>query len=164
MTTTTALSDITLKTIQGDQKALKDYLGNVLLIVNVASYCGYTSQYRGLEALNQKYRDRGLRILGFPCNDFGNQEPDSLEKIEQFCTNIYGVSFEMFEKLHAKGADQHPLYAYLTKAVQPSVEVSWNFEKFLVSRQGEVVGHFRSSVTPDSSQLVSAIEAELAKA
>jgi glutathione peroxidase len=155
------VSDINVTTINGATKPLRDYAGNVLLIVNVASYCGYTPQYKGLEALNQTYRDRGLRVLGFPCNDFGAQEPGTLEEIAQFCDTRYGVSFELFDKVHARGAQQHPLYAQLTQA-EPKGDVSWNFEKFLVNRQGDVVARFRSSVSPDSPELVGAIEQALA--
>ncbi len=157
------VSDISVKTINGQEKQLAEYGGNVLLIVNVASYCGYTPQYAGLETLNQKYRDAGLRILAFPCNDFGAQEPGSNDEIAQFCTTNYGVNFELFDKVHAKGSEQHPLYAQLTSAVEPTGDVAWNFEKFLVSKQGEVVARFKSSVKPDSSELVAAIEQELAK-
>ena len=157
------VSDITVKTINGSDKQLKEYAGKVLLIVNVASYCGYTSQYAGLEKLNQKYRDAGLHILGFPCNNYGAQEPGSNEQIVRFCTTNYGVSFELFDKVHVKGAQQHPLYTRLTSAVNPPGDVAWNFEKFLVNKHGEVVARFKSSVTPDSPELIAAIEAELAK-
>lgn len=157
------ISDIAVKTMDGQDKPLSDYTGNVLLIVNVASYCGYTPQYSGLEALNQKYRDSGLRILAFPCNDFGAQEPGSNAEITQFCTTNYGVNFELFDKVHAKGSQQHPLYGRLTSAAQPTGDVAWNFEKFLVSKQGEVVARFKSSVKPDSPELIAAIETELAK-
>ncbi len=157
------VSEIAVKTIDGKEKQLKDYAGNVLLIVNVASYCGYTPQYDGLEDLNKKYRGTGLRILGFPCNDFGAQEPGSNNEIMQFCTTNYGVSFDLFDKVHAKGSEQHPLYAELTSAVEPTGDVAWNFEKFLVSKQGEVVARFKSSVKPDSPELIAAIERELAK-
>jgi glutathione peroxidase len=157
------VSDITVKTINGSEKQLSEYTGNVLLIVNVASYCGYTPQYKGLEALNQKYRDRGLRILGFPCNDYGAQEPKSNPEILEFCTARYGVTFELFDKVHATGSQQHPLYTRLTKAVKPKGDISWNFEKFLVDKQGEVVERYKSAVAPDSPDLVAAIERELAK-
>ena len=157
------VSDITVKTINGESKSLTEYAGNVLLIVNVASYCGYTPQYAGLEQLNQKYRESGLRILGFPSNDFGAQEPGSNSEIVQFCTKNYGVTFDLFDKVHAKGSEQHPLYVRLTNAVEPSGDVAWNFEKFLVNKQGEVVARFKSSVKPDSPELIAAIERELAK-
>lgn len=156
------VNDIFVQTPQGHEKSLAEYAGNVLLIVNVASYCGYTPQYQGLEALNQKYAAQGLRVLGFPCNDFGAQEPGSNEEIQQFCSRNYGVTFELFDKLHAKGADQHPLYARLTQT-PPAGEIAWNFEKFLVNRQGEVVARFSRKVAPDSPELVGAIERELAQ-
>jgi glutathione peroxidase len=160
---TGTISDIKVKTIAGAEKQLGEYAGKVLLIVNVASYCGYTPQYKGLEELSQRYGNAGLCILGFPCNDFGAQEPGSNSEIVNFCTTKYGVSFELFDKVQAKGSQQHPLYAKLTSAVTPRGEVAWNFEKFLVSKQGEVVARFRSSVGPDSPELIAAIEAELAK-
>ncbi|MFM7424905.1 MAG: glutathione peroxidase [Elainella sp.] len=156
-----SIADVSVNTITGAPKTLGDYTGKVLLIVNVASYCGYTPQYKGLEALYKKYRDQGLEVLAFPCNDYGAQEPDSSDKIQQFCETRYGVTFPLFDKLHAKGANQHPLYAKLTQAA-PSGDVSWNFEKFLVNKQGEVVGRYRSAVAPDSPELISAIERELA--
>lgn len=160
---TGTVSDIQVQTITGEEKTLGDYAGNVLLIVNVASYCGYTPQYGALEQLNQKYQAAGLRVLGFPCNDYGQQEPGNPTEIAQFCVKNYGVTFELFEKVHAKGSQQHPLYARLTNAVEPKGEVSWNFEKFLVNKQGEVVARYRSSVAPDSPELVAKIEQELAK-
>ncbi|MCL1467659.1 glutathione peroxidase [Argonema galeatum] len=157
------VSDLAVKTINGSEKKLSDYVGNVLLIVNVASYCGYTPQYAGLEKLNQKYKQSGLRILAFPCNDFGAQEPGSNAEIMKFCTTNYGVNFEMFDKVHAIGDKQHPLYARLTKAAKVPGNVSWNFEKFLVSKTGEIVARFGSSVKPDSTELIAAIESELTK-
>lgn len=158
---TANIADITVQTAQGEAKPLKDYQGHVLLIVNVASYCGYTPQYKGLETLNQKYRDAGLRILGFPCNDYGAQEPDSLDKIEQFCSLNYGVTFDLFDKVHAKGPEQHPLYAELTQGVEPKGDVAWNFEKFLVDKQGNAIARFKSAVSPDSPELITAIETAL---
>jgi glutathione peroxidase len=160
---TTKISDITVKTINGEDKQLSEYLGKVLLIVNVASYCGYTPQYEGLEKLNQEYKEAGLHLLGFPSNDFGAQEPGSNEEIIQFCTSNYGVTFELFDKVHAKGLQQHPLYARLTNAVEPTGPVAWNFEKFLVNKQGEVVARFKSTVKPYSPELIATIESELAK-
>ncbi len=157
------VTDITVKTIDGAEKSLGDYAGQVLLIVNVASQCGYTPQYKGLEALNQKYSATGLRVLGFPCNDYGMQEPGSNAEIQTFCETRYGVTFPMFDKVHAKGPQQHPLYARLTQAVAPQGDVGWNFEKFLVNKHGEVVARYPSSVSPESSELISAIERELAQ-
>ena len=157
------ISDISVKTIDGKDQKIADYQGNVLLIVNVASKCGYTPQYTGLEQLNQEYGDKGLKVMGFPCNDFGAQEPGSNEEIAQFCTLNYGVKFDMFDKVHAKGAEQHPLYKTLTSSVEPQGDVAWNFEKFLIDKQGNVVARYKSGVTPTSAELTSAIEAELAK-
>lgn len=156
------VSEISVKTIDGQEKELKEYEGKVLLIVNVASYCGYTTQYTGLENLNQKYREKGLRILAFPCNDYGAQEPGTNEEIVQFCSRNFSVTFDLFDKVHAKGQDQHPLYEVLTRVADPSGDVSWNFEKFLINKNGEVVGRFRSNVKPDSPELIAAIEKELA--
>lgn len=155
------VSDIAVKTIDGTSKTLGDYSGKVLLIVNVASYCGYTNQYSGLEALNAKYKDQGLQVMGFPCNDFGAQEPDSNDKIAQFCSTSYGVTFDLFDKVHAKGPDQHPLYGKLTQ-VAPAGEIGWNFEKFLVGKTGDVIARYKSGVTPSSAELVGAIETALA--
>ncbi len=157
------VSDIAVKTIDGKDKKLAEYSGKVLLIVNVASYCGYTRQYSGLEELNKKYGDRGLEVLGFPCNDFGAQEPGTNEEIAQFCETKYGVTFDIFDKVHAKGASQHTLYQTLTSSVEPTGEVAWNFEKFLIDKKGEVVARFKSGIAPNDSELIQAIEAELAK-
>ena len=157
------ISNIAVKNIEGKSETFADYQDKVLLIVNVASKCGYTPQYEGLEQLNKDYREKGLRVLGFPCNDFGAQEPGTNEEIAQFCTTNYGVSFDMMDKVHAKGSEQHPLYQTLTSAVEPQGDVQWNFEKFLVNKQGEVVARFGSGVKPNSPELTQAIEAELAK-
>lgn len=157
-----ALAQIGVTTITGTQKTIADYAGYVLLIVNVASYCGYTSQYRGLETLYQKYQGQGLKVLGFPCNDFGAQEPGTNAEIVQFCERNYGVSFELFDKVHVKGAKQHPLYAELTQTAHPPGDVAWNFEKFLISKSGDLIGRFGSGVTPDAPQLIAAIEQALA--
>ncbi len=131
------------------------------MIVNVASYCGYTNQYDGLQKLYEKYKDQGLEILGFPCNDYGQQEPDSNEQIQQFCATRYSVTFPLFDKVHAKGGDQHPLYQTLTQ-IEPAGDVAWNFEKFLVNKSGEVIARFKSGVTPGDATLIAAIEAALA--
>lgn len=156
-----SIADILVNTIEGSPKPMGDYAGKVLLIVNVASYCGYTPQYKSLEALYQKYRDQGLEVLAFPCNDYGMQEPDSNDKIQQFCETRYGITFPLFDKVHAKGGEQHPLYAKLTQT-EPKGEVGWNFEKFLVNKKGEVVARYKSAVAPDSAELTRAIERELA--
>jgi glutathione peroxidase len=121
-----------------------------------------TPQYSGLEEIYELYRDQGFRILGFPCNDFGGQEPGTNEEILEFATDRFGVTFDMFEKLHAIGPQQHPLYARLTSAFEPKEEVHWNFEKFLVNKKGEIIGRFRSRVEPGSAELIHAIEQALA--
>jgi len=159
----TTIFDITVNTINGEEKKLNEYEGNVLLIVNLASYCGYTPQYKGLEQLNLKYQKLGLRVLGFPCNDYGQQEPGTNEEIKKFCSRNYAVTFELFDKVHAKGYQQHPLYKFLTSSVEPRGDVSWNFEKFLVDQKGGVIARFRSSISPESPELITAIEQALAK-
>ncbi|UFP94184.1 glutathione peroxidase [Gloeobacter morelensis] len=156
------VSDITVQTMDGQARSLGEYRGHVLLIVNVASYCGYTPQYAGLERLYRRYKDAGLRLLAFPCNDFGGQEPGSNAEIVQFCSR-YDVSFELFDKVGARGYYKHPLYVRLSEAVEPAGDVSWNFEKFLIARSGEVMGRYRSGIGPEDPQLVGDIERELAK-
>jgi glutathione peroxidase len=156
------ISDITVKTIKGEEKKLGDYAGNVLLIVNVASECGFTPQYAGLEELHELYRDRGFRVLGFPSNDFGGQEPGTNQEILDFACNRFGATFDMFDKLHAIGPQQHPLYTRLTGAFEPKQDVRWNFEKFLVDKKGEVIGRFKSQVEPGADEMISAIEKALA--
>lgn len=159
----TALQTIAIKTIDGQPQTLGDYSGKVLLIVNVASYCGYTPQYEGLETLHKTYGSQGLVVMGFPCNDFGSQEPGGNDEIKTFCSSRYGVDFPMFDKVHAKGSQQHPLYAALTTQADPPGDVSWNFEKFLISKDGSVVGRYRSSVSPTAPEIISALERELAR-
>jgi len=163
MSKANTIYDVVVKTPSGEDKPLSKYTGKVLLIVNVASYCGYTPQYKGLEELNKKYKEKGLEVLGFPCNDFGAQEPGSNDQIKQFCESIYGVSFELFDKVKAKGASKDPLYDKLIKLASSQEDVAWNFEKFLISKKGEVVGRFKSNVSPESPELIAAIEKELAK-
>jgi glutathione peroxidase len=158
-----SISDVVVHTSDGKTKSLNDYKGDVLLIVNVASQCGNTPQYTQLEALNRKYMAQGLRVLGFPCNDFGGQEPGTVEEVLAFCSSNYDVTFDIFDKVHAKGPEQSTLYAKLTQ-VEPTGDVAWNFEKFLVSRDGVVVGRFRHKMKPDDPEIVSAIERELANA
>jgi glutathione peroxidase len=156
--------DIPLKDINRHDTTLKAYQGKVLLIVNVASQCGYTRQYKPLEALYRKYRDRGLLVLGFPSNDFGHQEPGSNEEIKQFCTSKFEVSFPLFDKVGVKpGTSQHPLYAALTGKESPFPgEVKWNFGKFLIGRDGKIQARFASGDEPDSEGVVQAIEKALA--
>jgi glutathione peroxidase len=158
---TKSIYEIEIANAKGEQKTLEDYKGKVLLIVNVASKCGFTSQYEGLEALNEAYRDKGLRILGFPSNDFGGQEPGTMKEIEEFCKLNYGVTFDLFEKLHAKGEEVHPLYAWLTSQTEPQGEVQWNFEKFLISKEGQPIHRYNSKVTPDDPSLLEDINKAL---
>ncbi len=161
---TPSVHQFTLKTITGEDFSLAKYSGKVLLIVNVASECGYTPQYEGLQALYEKYKDKGLVILGFPANDFGAQEPGTDEEIQQFCTSKFHVTFPMFSKIDVKGEGEHPLYSFLTHKDQNGVldaEVKWNFNKFLVGPDGQVVQWFPSKVKPDDEELVMAIEALL---
>jgi glutathione peroxidase len=156
--------DFTMNSIDGKPEALAQYKGKVVLVVNVASRCGFTPQYAGLEALYQKYRGKGLVVLGFPANDFLWQEPGSNEDIKTFCSRKYGVTFPMFAKIAVKGRDKAPLYQYLTdKKLHPRTggEIGWNFVKFLVGRDGAVLARFGSSTTPESAEMAQAIEAAL---
>ncbi|MCO8122727.1 glutathione peroxidase [Stieleria sp. TO1_6] len=156
--------DFKLKNIDGEKVDLEDYEGNVVLIVNTASECGLTPQYAGLEELYKKYKDKGLVVLGFPCNQFGSQEPGSEADIKKFCSTRYNVSFPMFSKIEVNGDGATPLYKYLTsKDVKPAGKgaVSWNFEKFLVDREGNLIHRFAPRTKPDDSDLVKAIESNL---
>ena len=160
--TMTSLADIPLKTIDGSDATLADYAGKALLIVNVASKCGLTPQYEGLEKLYRDYRDQGLVVLGFPANEFAGQEPGSNDEIATFCTTNFGVDFPMFEKIVVKGEGQHPLYAGLiAQSDTPETEIQWNFEKFLVGRDGHVAKRFPPRMTPDDPELIAGIEAVL---
>lgn len=152
-----------LNTINGENISLGDFEGDVLLIVNTASECGFTPQYEGLQELYDEYSDQGFKVLGFPANNFGGQEPGSDEEIAQFCQANYGVTFPMFSKISVKGDDQHPLFEYLTKTDNPDFtgDISWNFEKFLIDRNGNVVRRFKSNVTPMSEELTSAVAQNL---
>ena len=154
-----------MKSLTGKKVDLGKYKGKVLLVVNVASQCGATPQYKPLEALHEKYNEKGLAVLGFPCNQFGNQEPDSDEVVADFCQKNYGVKFDMFSKVDVNGDKAAPLFKELTatEPVEKDRPVRWNFEKFLISKEGKVVGRFRTGVEPDSDEVVKAIEAELAK-
>jgi glutathione peroxidase len=159
--------DIPVNTLTGEASSLADgdLAGKTLLIVNVASKCGLTPQYAGLEALHERFADQGFAVVGFPCNQFGGQEPGTPEQIAEFCSQTYGVSFPMFEKIEVIGAGRHPIYAQLTAVADASGEagdVQWNFEKFLVGADGSVLGRFRPRTTPDAPDLVAAIEASLA--
>lgn len=153
-----SLHDITLNTLDGKPQSLATYKGQVVLVVNVASECGYTPQYAGLQKLYAEQKGRGLVVLGFPCNQFGGQEPGSATQIASFCQKNYGVTFPLFEKLEVKGANQAPLYQYLTAKFG---EPAWNFHKYLVGKDGQVIQSFSSKVAPDSLVLKAAIEAAL---
>lgn len=177
------LYDIPLKRLDGSPTTLAEFQGQVLLIVNLASKCGFTPQYAGLESLFENYRERGLQVLGFPCNDFAAQEPGSAEEIQSFCTATYGVQFPLFEKTQINSEPRHPLYAALIADRPASVapadsdlraklaeykllpendsDVLWNFEKFLVDRNGQVIQRFAPDVSPDAPMLIAAIEAAL---
>lgn len=161
--TVSSLFDYKVKTIEGKDITLEAYKGNVILIVNVASKCGYTPQYEGLQDLYEKYGKEGLTILGFPANNFNNQEPGSNEEIKQFCTLEYGVDFPMFSKVSVKGENQAPIFNYLTSQPNPDFEgeIKWNFEKFLIDREGNLKRRFRSSVKPESEEIIEAIKTEL---
>jgi glutathione peroxidase len=184
MTAPTPLQDIPLTTISGEETSLAEYAGSVLLVVNVASRCGLTPQYEALEQLYKRHRDEGLVVLGFPANDFGAQEPGTNEEIAEFCSDEYAVEFPLFAKIGVLGDSQHPLYRQLTSTI-PSAEgdsdtmrerlrgfglsasedpdILWNFEKFLIARDGTVVRRFAPTVTPDDPVLTRAVEDELAK-
>ncbi len=153
-----SLYDVTLNTLEGQPQSLAAYKGKVVLAVNVASECGFTPQYAGLQKLYAEQKDRGLVVLGFPCNQFGGQEPGSAAEIETFCQKNYGVTFPLFEKLDVKGANQAPLYRFLTAKFG---EPAWNFHKYLVGKDGQVIQAFSSKVTPDSPELKAAIDAAL---
>jgi glutathione peroxidase len=159
-----SIYDVNVRTIDGQETTLAEYKGKELLIVNVASKCGFTPQYQGLQKLYEEYSARGLEILGFPSNQFGGQEPGTEDEIASFCSTTYGVSFPMFSKIDVNGENRHPLYAELTQAEDGgghSGDVGWNFEKFVVSPEGEVVARFRTPVAPNDPALVAAVEAQL---
>jgi glutathione peroxidase len=158
-----SLYNVPLKDIDGQPTSLKAYKGKVLLIVNVASKCGYTPQYTGLEALQEKYKDKGLTVLGFPCNQFGGQEPGTNEEIKQFCSSKYQVTFPLFDKIEVNGPNRHPLYTMLAGDASPFPgNIKWNFSKFLIGRDGKILKRFESKVKPDSEELVQAVETALA--
>lgn len=158
------ISTITVRDIDAKELSLSSFNGKVLLIVNVASKCGYTSQYKDLQELYERYKEKGLEILGFPCNDFGWQEPGSNEEIKQFCSMNFGVTFKLFDKVKITGKDRDKLYAVLIdNDVTGTKNVKWNFEKFLISKNGDIVSRYTSSIKPMSEELVTAIESELKK-
>ncbi|MGA6151862.1 glutathione peroxidase [Stenotrophomonas sp. NPDC087984] len=159
-----SLYDIPLHTLTGEPTSLGAHRGAALLVVNVASKCGLTPQYAGLERLQQRYAERGFTVLGVPCNQFAGQEPGTSEEIQTFCSTTYGVSFPLLEKIDVNGEQRHPLYAELTRTPDAQGEagdVQWNFEKFLISPDGEVVGRFRPRTEPEADDVVAAIEAQL---
>ena len=164
MSTTSTIHDFTLDSIDGQPTSLAQFKGKVVLIVNVASRCGFTPQYAGLEALYNIYKDRGFVVLGFPANNFFRQEPGTNGAIKAFCSTKYNVTFPMFAKVSVKGADKTPLYEFLTdKGAHPSTggAIGWNFTKFLADRNGKVIARFASKVAPESAELISALEAAL---
>jgi glutathione peroxidase len=182
---TASIYDISVRKITGDEQSLAEFKGKVLLVVNVASKCGLTPQYEGLEGLYERYRGQGLVVAGFPANNFKSQEPGTDSEIQSFCTTNFGVKFPMYSKINVVGADKHPLYAALIAAqpksvslaevpfaqklhgygieTNPEPEILWNFEKFLISRSGEVIKRFSPDTAPDAPELIAAVEAELKK-
>ena len=159
-----SLADIPLTTLDGNLTSLADYDGRALLVVNVASKCGLTPQYGALEQLARDYSDRGLTVIGVPCNQFMGQEPGTPDEIAAFCSTSYGVTFPLLTKADVNGTDRHPLYAQLTQTADAAGEagdVQWNFEKFLIAPSGEVVNRFRPRTEPDAPEVVAAIEAVL---
>ncbi len=158
-----SIYDIAVKDIDGKDTTLADYKGKVVLIVNVASKCGFTPQYKNLEAVYQKYKDQGFVVLGFPCNQFGGQEPGTNEEIKQFCTSKYDVTFPLFDKIEVNGANRHPLYVALAGEASPFPgNIKWNFTKFLIGKDGKILNRFDSKITPDSTEATEAITAALA--
>ena len=158
------LNDIALQTLDGEPASLGQYKGKALLLVNVASKCGLTPQYEGLERLQERYADRGFSVLGFPCNQFGGQEPGTAEEIKTFCSTTYGVTFPMFAKIDVNGEGRHPLYQELTQVADADGEagdIQWNFEKFVISPDGEIVARIRPRTEPESAEVIGAIEAQL---
>ncbi len=150
------ISKVEVISFENEKITFDHFKGDVLLIVNVASKCGFTKQYKALQNLQDKYKSRGFRVLGFPCNDFGNQEPGELKEIKEFCSISYGANFQLFQKVHAKGKTTEPFTTL--NQVNPAGEVEWNFEKFLISRDGEAIARFKSSVEPESIEIQKAIE------
>jgi glutathione peroxidase len=159
-----SINEVILKDIDGKSVNLADYKGKVLLIVNVASYCGYTKQYAGLEKIYKDYKDKGFEILAFPCNQFGEQEPGTNEEIKNFCSSKFDVTFKLFDKIDVNGKDKSPLYSILTdNEATGKADIKWNFEKFLIDKDGNIVARYSSKVEPTSKELISAIQKELNK-
>jgi len=158
-----SIHDIAVKDIDGKDTTLGAYKGKVLLVVNVASKCGLTPQYKALETLQEKYKDKGFTVLGFPCNQFADQEPGTNDEIKQFCSSKYNVTFPLFDKIDVNGPKRHPLYAALAGNDSPFPgDIKWNFGKFLIGRDGKIVKRFEPKTTPDSPEVTAAIEAALA--
>jgi len=160
-----ALHDFSMKDIEGNEQSLADFAGKVVLVVNVASACGLTPQYKGLEALQQKYAEHGFAVLGFPCNQFAGQEPGTDAEVKQFCETSFGVTFPMFSKIDVNGDDQAPLYQWLNSTpTTPEAEgdIKWNFGKFLIGKKGEVLARFEPPTDPEAKEVLAAIEAALA--
>ncbi len=154
----TPIYGFTMKTLDGKERSLADFKGKVIMVVNTASFCGYTPQYKDLEALYKLYKDKGFVVIGFPSNNFGKQEPGNNGDIATFCERNYGVTFPMFGKISVKGDDIHPLYKYLTTETQFKEEIGWNFTKFLVDRNGNVVAKFASKVKPNEKEVIAKID------
>ena len=150
------ISKVEVFSFKNQKITFDHYKGHVLLIVNVASKCGFTKQYKALQYLQDKYEPKGFKVLGFPCNDFGNQEPGKLEEIKEFCSTTYGVNFQLFQKVHAKGNTTEPFTTL--NQLSPAGDVEWNFEKFLINTEGDAVARFKSSIEPDSLEITKAIE------
>lgn len=158
------INDITVLDMNNEEVKLSDYNGSVLLIVNVASECGSTPQYKGLEEIYKEYNPQGFEILAFPCNDFGGQEPGTNEQIQNFCSSKFGVTFKLFDKIKVLGDDKSPLYERLiNNSVTEKGDIKWNFEKFIISKEGKIVNRFRTKVEPTSDEVITAIERELKK-
>ncbi|MCF8241016.1 MAG: glutathione peroxidase [Melioribacteraceae bacterium] len=159
-----SITGITVKDMAGNDINLSEYNGKVLIIVNVASKCGYTPQYADLQKVYSEYKDKGLEILAFPCNDFGGQEPGTNSEIQEFCTSNYGVTFKLFDKIKVLGEEKSPLYERLTnsEAVEKG-DIKWNFEKFIISKDGNIIERFRSKVKPTSEEFLAVVKSELAK-
>ncbi len=155
--------DLSVKTMDGETKKLSDYKGKVLLIVNVASKCGYTPQYEGLENIYLKYKERGFEILAFPCNDFGEQEPGTNDEIRTFCESKYDVTFTLFDKIRVLGDERSSLYERLINNSEPAGDISWNFEKFIIDKNGDIAARFKSKVKPESEEITSLIETDLSQ-
>jgi glutathione peroxidase len=160
-TSTVNIHDVTVKDMFGNDKKLSDYKGKVLMIVNVASQCGFTTQYKGMQKIYEDYKDEGFEVLGFPCNDFGAQEPGTNEEIRTFCENKYDVTFDTFDKIKILGDNKNRLYEKLTQFPADAGDVKWNFEKFIIDKEGNVVARYRSKIKPESDEVTEVIREKL---